>query len=65
MYAHKPTSESLNPAASLTNVRTDDSRTVVPGQRHLYSHTQSTGILSLSPKSDCKGTKKLRIKNWE
>ena len=48
MYAHKPTSESLNPAASLTNVPfgilslrdfwTVDSRTAVPGQRHRYSH---------------------------
>ena len=48
LYAHKPTSESLNPAASLTNVPfgilslwdfwTVDSRTAVPGQRHRYSH---------------------------
>ena len=56
MYAHKPTSESLNPAVSLTC-------TSNPGFTNRFVRPKTPlftpgfmGILSLSPKSDCKGT---------
>ena len=59
MYAHKLTSESLNPAVSLTC-------TLNQGFTNHYARPKTplftprfTGILSLSPKSDCKGTKKI------
>ena len=56
MYAHKLTSESLNPAVNLTC-------TLNRGFTNRYARPKTplftprfTGILSLSPKSDCKGT---------
>jgi hypothetical protein len=58
MYAHKPTSESLNPAASLTNVPFGIIPSGLSGltiheplrpAKDAAIHTSIPGILSLSP----------------
>ena len=55
MYAHKPTSESLNPVASLTNAEPRIHEPLRPA-KDAAIHTRIQGDSKSLPKSDCKGT---------